>query len=1565
MNYFSSFKALPIILLITLFTHVNVFAQWASQYVNTSDNLMCVHYQSASSIFIGRTGFMTLSTNGGATWMHNQLLNPSNNPYLGSAVYDTYFFSPTNGIAGGMVAAANSYGTFQTTNSAQNWSLTFWANSGNYPRTINEFAHLVNSIAVGVGTNGLIIRTTDAGLTWSQITSPVTTELYSVYFPSATHGYIGTIGGILKTTTGGLSWTNTPLPGITIKNIWFYDNNIGYAAGFTSSAGVFMKTTDGGNTWVNMPNPITYDVYTLCGTGLDTLYLGSGLSRLYYSTNGGAWWNYFPSSVGRTVYDIDFLNNSDTAIASCDNGYILKTNNGGGIILAPVALFSPGAGTTVCQLSSLPFNNFGNPAWSYEWLLDNVPVSTNYSPNITFPQSGLHQIKLVAINGAYRDTSSFVSINVTTVPQLGSINASTLFPVICPNNVSSVRVLNSQSGVSYRLMSNNVQIGTPQIGNGGTLNFITQLLASTTIFEIEASATNTCGTNTISSVPVTITVASVNDQLAVSSVDDSICSNQSTFVLLNNSVVGVIYSLRNGATQIGTSQTGTGGTLSFPTGSIASTTTFNIRGINSQGCWAQMVSTALVYVDSPIAQIGVVPSNVNINTPISLINNSTATSYFWNFGSSAIPQTSTLVNPVVTFTSSGTQQIILGASLGQCTSYDTLITQASNPIPSGSGIVCSNSNLGTRFYGHTFGYRVLDYCTDRFGNTYATGYYDSSGVSTNYNLFVYKFNAAGTLVWQHKQIHTNYNAFTYGSSFGTSIAVDSSGNIYVGGCFASENFAVGSLNFASLNYYTSNRGFVVKFNSSGNPVWRIEGYSTVGNGAVTGVTDIICRSNNEIYFSCVGSGPILYVFGAGPAQMIPNLSIVRINANGAYQGHTSTTYISNFNYMGAVGPVYTAHNPSNSSFTTWKVAYVSPKMEMRGNLIYVGTFGVGTIAFGQDTVVMSNANNAVIARYDMNSRSWLDAQVLFHSTTANDFTVNNAPVFTVDYTGCVYWSWQTLASFTPITTFGSTNYSGNYRSFIARFSPSGVPLWVNTSNSPIVTKGLVWGNDGIIGFAQSLPYYMQSQNFTVLQSTGNTLFGFQNASDSVDVFLYQYDSTGVLDMVQKVVGVGDDYAQGMAAIDCENVAVLGVSGNQSAIGNTTLTSSPNKLFTFKYNLPGVCQPGTCSRPLFVNVAPSYQAKCRGTCDTLVANANFGTPPYSYSWAPGNATTRSIIVCPNTTTTYTCTITDAAGNVRQATSQFIINPGPPISISGDTASCFGTSVVMLASGGSNYLWNPSGWTGNQYIAYPTATVTYTVSSTDQWGCTATATHTILYDTTTTISFTTSPTSYCNGDTIQVIALNMSIYNWLHNGSTSSTVTIVAYDGGVYLVDGYSTACYAFGEFEVTTHPIPTLTLNFSAFDTLCSSAGIIPLSGAASPSGGTFYGPGVTNNIFDPAAAGYGLHTITYNYTDSFSCAYTNWADIFVDICTGNNNSFGGSSPTMYFNASTQQLSINFGSTDQDYTIDIFDLSGRSIRKYSGSGNNFFCSLDDFPAGVFLVRFMHNGIIYTRPVIIKN
>ena len=41
---------------------------------------------------------------------------------------------------------------------------------------------------------------------------------------------------------------------------------------------------------------------------------------------------------------------------------------------------------------------------------------------------------------------------------------------------------------------------------------------------------------------------------------------------------------------------------------------------------------------------------------------------------------------------------------------------------------------------------------------------------------------------------------------------------------------------------------------------------------------------------------------------------------------------------------------------------------------------------------------------------------------------------------------------------------------------------------------------------------------------------------------------------------------------------------------------------------------------------------------------------------------------------------------------------------------------------------------------------------------------------------------------------------------------------------------------------------------------------ASPTGGTYSGPGVDEGIFDPAAAGAGVHTITYTYTDGAGCS---------------------------------------------------------------------------------------------------
>ena len=72
--------------------------------------------------------------------------------------------------------------------------------------------------------------------------------------------------------------------------------------------------------------------------------------------------------------------------------------------------------------------------------------------------------------------------------------------------------------------------------------------------------------------------------------------------------------------------------------------------------------------------------------------------------------------------------------------------------------------------------------------------------------------------------------------------------------------------------------------------------------------------------------------------------------------------------------------------------------------------------------------------------------------------------------------------------------------------------------------------------------------------------------------------------------------------------------------------------------------------------------------------------------------------------------------------------------------------------------------------------------------------------------------------------------------------------------------------VTVHPIPVVTCPSN--QTLCLNDNPINLSTLAglSPAGGTFSGPGVTDNSFYPSLAGVGLHSITYNYTSAGNCS---------------------------------------------------------------------------------------------------
>ncbi|MCF8464355.1 MAG: T9SS type A sorting domain-containing protein [Flavobacteriales bacterium] len=82
------------------------------------------------------------------------------------------------------------------------------------------------------------------------------------------------------------------------------------------------------------------------------------------------------------------------------------------------------------------------------------------------------------------------------------------------------------------------------------------------------------------------------------------------------------------------------------------------------------------------------------------------------------------------------------------------------------------------------------------------------------------------------------------------------------------------------------------------------------------------------------------------------------------------------------------------------------------------------------------------------------------------------------------------------------------------------------------------------------------------------------------------------------------------------------------------------------------------------------------------------------------------------------------------------------------------------------------------------------------------------------------------------------------------------------------------------------VSISAVAPLCASAS--PVSLQALPSGGSFFGVGVSNGVFSPAFAGVGLHTVSYVYQDGFGCENTAQIQIEVNqapvlTITSNNN----------------------------------------------------------------------------------
>jgi hypothetical protein len=147
----------------------------------------------------------------------------------------------------------------------------------------------------------------------------------------------------------------------------------------------------------------------------------------------------------------------------------------------------------------------------------------------------------------------------------------------------------------------------------------------------------------------------------------------------------------------------------------------------------------------------------------------------------------------------------------------------------------------------------------------------------------------------------------------------------------------------------------------------------------------------------------------------------------------------------------------------------------------------------------------------------------------------------------------------------------------------------------------------------------------------------------------------------------------------------------------------------------------------------------------------------------------------------------------------------------------------------------------------------------------------------VTLIASANSICDGASVTLEAHGGENYLWSPSTGLSSTtdsvVTATPPSGITYTVTASdANGCTDSKSTTINVSQYPNVTLN--AFNPVCVNVNSFQLTGG-SPVGGTYSGPGITNNIFDPAAAGTGTHQISYSYSNAAGCARTTTQNIDV------------------------------------------------------------------------------------------
>ncbi len=761
---------------------------------------------------------------------------------------------------------------------------------------------------------------------------------------------------------------------------------------------------------------------------------------------------------------------------------------------------------------------------------------------------------------------------------------------------------------------------------------------------------------------------------------------------------------------------------------------------------------------------------------------------------------------------------------------------------------------------------------DAANNAYVYGYSGTQNQFSGITEYVQKYNSAGALQWTYLINGPN----TYWDYFSGDLATDPAGNSYV---------TCGLSNFNLISE-------AIKLDPNGNLLWN------------SGPSPFLYE-NWRISFNCDYTQ--LVTTGCGPSCCNDGRGVVINTGTGAQSNmfaplNNGDLVCSSFGKNGlyyAVSPddniTWTTHITCLNPGTAFSIVFsiTAPFTLSDGGQQTYGPLGFNGVKAGCDYLWVTAGQN--LEKRNLNSGA-LIGQIAIPGGTLrgnagldvdkcnNVYVGSAAAVYVYDNNLNAIGNFPTTAVTTDLVIgTGATFYavggdpSLNTR-FLSQFSMSTncqFGTTFATTNATCAQGGTATAN----AIFCSSPYtYAWSNGQTTQTATGlaagtyTCIVSGAGACNQKDTAVVTITGSGLNCTVTSVnPGCGQN----------NGTATANPSGGTTPYtyswnnGQTTQTATGLGAGTYTVVVTDV---NNCAQTLTITLnqpstlsatASAVMPACGQSNGSATVTPSAGSTPYTYSWNNGQTTQTATGLASGT---YTVTVTDNSNCTATVAVTLNAPNNMTASASSNNALCGqpnGTATVTPSGGSTPYTYSWNNGQTNQN-ATGLAAGTYTVTITDQGGCTTTATVQVL-NTNATINTTTASTpDQCNqalGSATVTTSGGASpfTYAWSNSQTTQTATGLVAGNYTVFITD--ANGCTTSTTVAVTNNSVP-VTASIAETDMTCSSGCIGTVSVTPTSGNSPYTYNWMPGNYNSPSVTGLCAGTYTVTVTDAGGCTGT-------------------------------------------------------------------------------------------------